>query len=60
MFEIIKVFNLNESLFVDENLIVIIGFIDLFKGGGNLRKLFIIFLFGFKNSIERKKLFFYV
>lgn len=60
MSEITKVLNSNESLPVDENLIVTIGSIDLPKGGGNPRKLPITSLFGPKNSIERKKSLFHV
>lgn len=56
MSEITKVLNSNESLSVDENLLVTIGSIDLPKGGGNARKLPITSLFGPKNSVERKKI----
>lgn len=55
MSEIAKVLNSNESLPVDENLLVTIGSIDLPKGGGNPRKLPITSLFGPNNSLERKK-----
>jgi hypothetical protein len=59
MSEITKVLNSNESLPVDENLLVTIGSIDLPKGGGN-RKLRITSLFGPKNSVERKRSLFHV
>lgn len=55
MSEIVKVLNSNESLPIDESLLVTIGSIDLPKGGGNPRKLPITSLFGPKNSTERKK-----
>ena len=60
MSEIVKVLNSNESLPIDESLLVTIGSIDLPKGGGNPRKLPITSLFGPKNSIERKKSLFHV
>lgn len=56
MEEITKVLNSNESVPVDENMIVTVGSIDIPKGGGNPRKLTITSLFGPKNSIERKKI----
>lgn len=60
MSEITKVLNSNESLPVDENLLVTIGSIDLPKGGGNPRKLPITSLFGPKNSLQRKRSLFHV
>lgn len=56
MEEITKVLNSNESLPVDENMIVTVGSIDIPKGGGNPKKLPITSLFGPKNSIKRKKI----
>lgn len=60
MSEITKVLNSNESLSVDENLLVTIGSIDLPKGGGNSRKLPITSLFEPQNSVESKKSLFHV
>lgn len=56
MSEITKVLNSNESLPVDENMLVTIGSIDLPKGG----KLPITSLFGPKNSLQRKRSLFHV
>lgn len=61
MFEIMKVLNLNEIFFVDENLLVMVGMIDLLKGGswsGN--KLLVMLFFGFNNFLMKKKLVLYV
>ena len=52
MGEITKVLNSNESLPIDENLLVTVGSIDIPKGG---TKLPVTSLFGPKNSVERKK-----
>lgn len=60
MSEITKVLNSNESLPVDENLLVTIGSIDLPKGGGKPRKLPVTSLFGPKNSLQRKRSLFHV
>jgi hypothetical protein len=60
MSEITKVLNSNESLPVDENLLVTIGSIDLPKGGAKPRKLPITSLFGPQNSIEKKRSLFHV
>lgn len=57
MGEVTKVLNSNESLPVDENLLVTVGSIDMPKGG---TKLPVTSLFGPQNSIERKKSLFYV
>lgn len=54
MSEITKVLNSNESLPIDENLLVTIGSIDLPKGQDNPNKLPMTSLFGPKNSVERK------
>lgn len=53
MGEITKVLNSNESLQVDENLLVTVGSIDMPKGGS---KLPVTSLFGPRNSVERKKI----
>ena len=57
MGEITKVLNSNESLPIDENLLVTVGSIDIPKGG---TKLPVTSLFGPKNSVERKKSLFHV
>lgn len=57
MREITKVLNSNESLQVDENLLVTVGSIDMPKGGS---KLPVTSLFGPRNRVERKKSLFHV
>ena len=57
MGEITKVLNSNESLPIDENLLVTVGSTDIPKGG---TKLPVTSLFGPKNSVERKKSLFHV
>jgi hypothetical protein len=61
MSEITKVFNSNETIPVDEHLLVTVGSIDLPKGGswcGN--KLSVTSLFGPNNSLMRKKSVLYI
>lgn len=56
MSEITKVLNSNETIPVDEHLLVTVGSIDLPKGGGwSGNKLPVTSLFGSSNSLVRKK-----